>query len=205
MDGSSHILQISSNREAARKSYSRIWVNFIRIFSFIIGSFYRGFSPRGGDNYCYNIKEELRSSQGKTSASDRFNNLNLFRRTSNNPIQERKEAHNTSNTKTASNSTRFRPKSKIETVTEKESHKSENCEPRKNNFMLKTLNVSQSANDNDDSECEETPLNPSNNPPSKTKPKSGLWMKVSKNLDSPVLKRKNEVNDINVRLIILNN
>ena len=89
-------------------------------------------------------------------------------------------------------------------MTEKESHKSENCEPRKNNFLLKTLNVSQSANDNDDSDFEETPLNPSN-PPSKTKPKSGLWMKVSKNLDSPVLKRKNEVNDINVRLIILNN
>ena len=150
-------------------------------------------TPRGGDNYCYNIKEELRSGQGKSS-SDRFNNLNLFRRTSNNPIQERKEGHNTSNTKTATNSTRFRPKSKIETVTEKEVSssmgKTENCEPRKNNFVLKTISAPQ--NDIDDSDFEETPLHPPS-PPAKTKQKTGLWMKVSKNLDSPVLKRKKEV------------
>ena len=69
-------------------------------------------------------------------------------------------------------------------------NKTENCEPRKNNFVLKTISASQDAND--DSDYEETPLNPTS-PSSKTKQKTGLWMKVSKNLDSPVLKRKNEV------------
>ena len=76
------------------------------------------------DNYCYNIKEELRS-YGNKSSSDRFQ-FNLFRKTSNNPIQERKNNHNTSvsstsNSVSKSTNTRLRPKAKVKATVETES------------------------------------------------------------------------------------
>ena len=114
------------------------------------------FLPRN-DSYCYNIKEELRDFNGKSS--DRMN-LNIFKRTS---TQARKNL--------PPNSPRYRPKSRpISVEAETEISGAKNLQVP---HLALTISDQESQSD-----LEETPLKLNK------KPRSGLWKKVSKNIDA---------------------
>ena len=114
------------------------------------------FLPRN-DSYCYNIKEELRDFNGKSS--DRMN-FNIFNRTSS---QARKNL--------PPNSPRYRPKSRLKS-TEAETEINEATKIQVPHLSL-TISDQESQSD-----LEETPLKLNK------KPRSGLWKKVSKNIEA---------------------
>ena len=117
------------------------------------------------EKYCYNIKEELRDFSG---SSKEKRNMNIFKSSLNTPSQERKDL----NRGRPPNSPRYRPKSKLKSVVA-------GSRPR-----VSQLAVTVSDYDSV-SEPEETPLQ------STDKPKSGLWKKVSRNIEEE--KKKNDV------------
>ena len=113
------------------------------------------FLPRN-DSYCYNIKEELRDFSGKSS--ERMN-FNIFKRTSN---QTRKNL--------PPNSPRYRAKSTLRSEV-----KTEISEAKKLQVPHLSLTISDQESQSD---LEETPLKLNK------KPRSGLWKKVSKNIEA---------------------
>ena len=118
------------------------------------------FLPRN-DSYCYNIKEELRDFNGKSS-SDRMS-FNIFKRTSS---QTRKNL--------PPNSPRYRPKSRLKSVeTETEISETKNLQVP---HLALTISDQESQSDLD-LEDTETPFKLNK------KPRSGLWKKVSKNIE----------------------
>ena len=112
------------------------------------------FLPRN-DSYCYNIKEELRDFSGKSS--ERMN-FNIFKRTSN---QTRKNL--------PPNSPRYRAKSTLRSEV-----KTEISEAKKLQVPHLSLTISDQESQSD---LEDTPFKLNK------KPRSGLWKKVSKNIE----------------------
>ena len=149
---------------------------------------FRGFAPRKTD-YCYNIKEELRSSKGKSSTQEAFS-FNMFKKSSNNPNEDlsKRESH--------PSTPRFRPKAKVETetcsVTASDSGKKGPISP--------FLKVSRCTPDNSD--MEDSPLNPVPDcPPSPAKKR---WLKVGKKVESDIKKSPREVRTGEKNILILN-
>ena len=120
------------------------------------------FLPRN-DSYCYNIKEELRDFNGKSS--DRMN-FNIFKRSSN---QARKNL--------PPNSPRYRTKSRLKSV----EVETETSEAKKLQVPHLSLTISDQESQSD---LEETPLKLNK------KPRSGLWKKVSKNIEGEKKEKK---------------
>ena len=136
--------------------------------------FFRGFAPRKTE-YCYNIKEELRSSKGSKGTQVALS-FDLFKKSSNNPNEDlnKRERH--------PSTPRFPPKAKVETetcsVTASDSGKKGPISP--------FLKVSRCTPDNSD--MEDSPLNPVPDcPPSPAKKR---WLKVGKKVESDLMKKE---------------
>ena len=120
------------------------------------------FLPRS-DSYCYNIKEELRDFNGKSSGRMNFN---IFKRSSN---QARKNL--------PPNSPRYRPQSRLKSA----EVATEISEAKKLQVPHLSLTISDQESQSD---LEETPLKLNK------KPRSGLWKKVSKNIEGEKKEKK---------------